>query len=209
MCPDRDLVSAFIDGEVASPWRERLQEHIASCADCTALAASYAALGDSLRAETSAEAAAESAALARGRERLEALLVGMPTATPALQILGGGPKRARPRARTAWRRAISLPLPLAAAAAFLVVLLGGATAVFAFRTTKGPEIRAVASGELAPFKAQPASMDELLRYLDSSDGKVTLTINLPSDTTFGSAGKPVIMRSDQVLRGTTVGGRSP
>ena len=52
-------------------------------------------------------------------------------------------------------------------------------------------------------------MDELLRYRDSSDGKVTLTINLPSDTTFGSAGKPVIMRSDQVLRGTTVGGRSP
>jgi hypothetical protein len=52
-------------------------------------------------------------------------------------------------------------------------------------------------------------MDELLRYLDARDGQVTLTIKLPSGTTFGSAGKPVIMRRAQGVQGITVGGSSP
>jgi anti-sigma factor RsiW len=203
MCPDRDLVSAYIDGEVPSPWRERLEEHMASCPDCAASAASYSSLGDRLRIEE----AGEGAALARGRARLESILVGMPeTATPprALSLA-----RKRSLRRTAWRRSVSLPLPFAAAAALLVILLGGATTMLALKPAKGPSIQAVASGELTPLKAQPASMDELLRYLNSSDGSVTLTIKLPTGTTFDSAGKPVIMRSSQVLRGTTVGGRAP
>jgi anti-sigma factor RsiW len=194
MCPDRDLVSAYIDGEVPSPWRERLEEHIGSCPGCAALAAGYSALGEKLRAPESGEAAA----LARGRERLEALLSDIPEAIH------------EPRsARTAWRHSVSLPLPLAAAAALLVILLGGATTMLALKPAKGPSIQAVASGELSPKQAQPASMDELLRYLEARDGQVTLTINLPSGTTFGSAGKPVIMRSTQVQNGTPVGDSSP
>jgi len=203
MCPDRDLVSAYIDGEVPSPWRERLEEHIAACAGCAALAAGYSALGARLRAEEAGEAAV----LARGRERLEALLVDIPEAGDSGHALARVPKRALSRA--AWRHSVSLPLPLAAAAALLVLLLGGATTMLALKPSKGPSIQAVASGELSPKQAQPASMDELLRYLNSSDGQVTLTINLPTGTTFGSAGKPVIMRSGQAIRGTTVGERSP
>jgi anti-sigma factor RsiW len=204
MCPDRDLISAYIDGEVPSPWRERLEEHIAACSDCAALAASYSALGERLRAPTGA---AESAALARGRERLDALLADIPE--PAFRQRAVGTDLKRPSSWAAWRRSITLPLPLAAAAALIVILLGGATTMLALKPDKGTPIQAVASGELAPQLAQPASMDELLRYLNSSDGQVTLTINLPTGTTFGSAGKPVIMRSGQVLRGTTVGGSSP
>jgi anti-sigma factor RsiW len=203
MCPDRDLVSAYIDGEVPSPWRERLEEHMASCPDCAASAASYSSLGDRLRIEE----AGEGAALARGRARLESILIGMPATAAPPRALILARKRSLPR--TAWRRSVSLPLPFAAAAAILVILLGGATTMLAFRPAKGPSIQAVASGELAPLKAQPASMDELLRYINSSDGTVTLTIKLPTGTTFDSAGKPVIMRSSQVLRGTTVGGRAP
>jgi anti-sigma factor RsiW len=204
MCPDHDLISAYIDGEVPSPWRERLEEHIASCSDCAALAANYSALGERLRAESGAD---ESAPLARGRERLDALLVAIPKTAPLPRAVGTDLKR--PSSWAAWRRSISLPLPLAAAAALIVILLGGATTMLALKPERGTSIQAVASGELAPHQAQPASMDELLRYLNSSDGQVTLTINLPTGTTFGSAGKPVIMRSGQVLRGTTVGGRSP
>jgi anti-sigma factor RsiW len=196
MCPDRDLVSAYIDGEVPSPWRERLEEHIAVCADCAALVAGYSELGERLRSGDAGEAAA----LSRGRERLEALLVDVPEIAPA-----PSPRRAS----RAWRHSVSLPLPLAAAAALLVMLLGGATTMLALKPSKGPSIQAVASGELTPKQVQPASMDELLRYLNTSDGQVTLTINLPTGTTFGSAGKPVIMRSGQTIRGTTVGESAP
>jgi anti-sigma factor RsiW len=203
MCPDRDLVSAYVDGEVPSPWRERLEEHLASCSGCAALAAGYRALGESLRAA----APDESAALARGRERLEALLGGMAPARADPPSLRRGAEGAFSGA--AWRRSVRLPLPLAAAAALIVLVLGGATTVLALKPHAGASIQAVASGELASPQAQPASMDELLRYLNSSDGQVTLTINLPTGTTFGSAGKPVIMRAGQAIRGTTVGGRSP
>jgi anti-sigma factor RsiW len=211
MCPDRDLVSAYVDGEVPSPWRERLEEHLGSCAKCASLAASYSALGDRLRAEFAAD---EAASLARGRARLEALLEGQPEpGERGMPRRDAGGRSDNEAPRKSWRRSVSLPLPLAAAAALLVLLLGGTTALLALRPSKGTAIQAVASGEIAPpssqARAQPASMDELLRYLDAQGGQVTLTIKLPNETTFGSAGKPVIMRSGQVLRGTTVGGSSP
>jgi anti-sigma factor RsiW len=200
MCPDRDLISSYVDGEVPSPWSERLEEHFASCPDCAALAKGYADLGARLRAETgTADASALDQAVARGRKRLDELLTALPV------------KSAPPSPASRWRRSVSLPLPLAAAAAILVILLGGTTAALASRPVKSVPMRAVASGEIIPrqAQAQPASMDELLRYLDSSEGQVTLTINLPTSSAFGNAGKPVIMRGAQVLSGTTVGGSSP
>lgn len=33
-CPDSDLFSAYVDGEVPSPWSEKLEKHIASCSKC-------------------------------------------------------------------------------------------------------------------------------------------------------------------------------
>ncbi len=209
MCPDRDLISAFVDGEVPSPWRERIEEHLASCGDCASLASGYAALGERLRADPLAD---EAAALARGRARLDALLdrlsAGGDSETSAID------GKVFVVSRKAWRRSVSLPLPLAAAAAILVLLLGGATTLLALRPGKGgAAIQAVASGEIAPPASQPraqaASMDQLLRYLDAQGGQVTLTIKLPDETTFGSAGKPVIMRSGQVVKGMPVGGSSP
>jgi len=196
MCPDRDLVSAYVDGEVPSPWRERIDEHLASCRDCAALASSYSALGERLRIEL-VENEAES--LARGRAKLDVLLGGLSAADEGAHSSARG----RGESWKDWRRPVSLPLPLAAAAVLLVILLGGATTLLALRPSKTAAIQAVASGVIAPStpeaRAQPASMDELLRYLDAQGGQVTLTIKLPNDTTFGSAGQPVIMRSGQVV----------
>jgi hypothetical protein len=200
MCPDRDLISAYTDGEVPSPWRERLEEHIASCSDCAALAASYADLSASLRAEAES---GEVAALARGRARLDALLAEMP-ASPF--------PRAVPRfagLRAALGRSVALPLPFAAAVALLVLVLGGATTMLALRHDRGSPMQQIASGEIDPHLAKPASMDELLRYLNSNDGQVQLTINLPPGANFGSAGKPVIMRSNDAMPGKVLGEGSP
>lgn len=214
MCPDRDLISAYVDGEVPSPWSERLEEHLADCHDCAAVAEGYRALGSRLRAD---QAFDEAASLSRLRSRVELLLEDMPAA---------GSRASRglrlQRSWSALRRQVSLPMPIAAAAALLVLLLAGATTLLALkpaRTASIPtaSIQTVASGEISPvaFEAnnQPASMDELLRYLEARDGQVTLTINLPSGTTFGSSGKPVIMRTNQGQRdpqsGLPVGGSSP
>lgn len=33
-CPDSDLFSAYVDGEIPSPWKEKLESHISSCESC-------------------------------------------------------------------------------------------------------------------------------------------------------------------------------
>jgi anti-sigma factor RsiW len=43
-CPDSDLYSAYTDGEVPSPWKEKLEAHIASCPACQRRAGRYTAL---------------------------------------------------------------------------------------------------------------------------------------------------------------------
>lgn len=40
-CPDADLYSAFVDGEVPSPWKEKLESHLASCPSCEKQANRY------------------------------------------------------------------------------------------------------------------------------------------------------------------------
>jgi len=101
MCPDRELLSAYFDGEVPSPWRERIAEHLASCADCAAVVAGYEELARELKADA---AAGEAQALARGRARLEGLL-----AAPALPSAASS-------VPSPWKRSVRLPLPAAAAA---------------------------------------------------------------------------------------------
>ncbi|OQY34006.1 MAG: hypothetical protein B6241_05865 [Spirochaetaceae bacterium 4572_59] len=41
MCPDSKLLSAFYDGEVGSPWKERIEEHLLSCENCRSLIKTY------------------------------------------------------------------------------------------------------------------------------------------------------------------------
>ena len=34
MCPDREILSAYFDGEIGSPWERAIAEHVASCEHC-------------------------------------------------------------------------------------------------------------------------------------------------------------------------------
>ena len=48
-CPDSNLYSALADGEVPSPWREKLEAHVASCPACQKRVARYRTLRSLLR----------------------------------------------------------------------------------------------------------------------------------------------------------------
>ena len=41
MCPDNTLLSAFYDGEVSSPWKDQIEEHLLVCEKCRAVVESY------------------------------------------------------------------------------------------------------------------------------------------------------------------------
>ena len=207
MCPDRDLVSAYVDGEVPSPWRERLEEHLASCPNCAALAASYAALGERLRAEPSRTRPPRSRAAARGSD---ALLDGCrPTPTD-------GPARLR-RDRSLRLAALGQPPP--------APRRGGGPprppprrgdAVLALRPTQGRRHPGSRLGRVRPARdaARLGPAGEHGRAPPLPRRPATARSRSRSScrpsTTFGSAGKPVIMRSGQVrARRPTVGGSSP
>ncbi|GAB1457727.1 hypothetical protein MASR2M48_30350 [Spirochaetota bacterium] len=40
MCPDRELLSAWVDGEIPSPWSDSIDRHVGACSSmCTAVVA--------------------------------------------------------------------------------------------------------------------------------------------------------------------------
>lgn len=49
MCPDDKLLSAFYDGEVSSPWKEQIEEHLDSCLSCRKVVMGYEAQSALLR----------------------------------------------------------------------------------------------------------------------------------------------------------------
>ena len=40
-CPDKDLYSVYVDGELQSPWKEKIEEHLGSCEKCRSVVDSY------------------------------------------------------------------------------------------------------------------------------------------------------------------------
>lgn len=197
MCPDASLLSAYVDGEVPSPWRERIEEHLASCPACSARVAAYRGLTETLAEGVLAEGEAggldEAATVERLRSRLGAAL-DRPLVAPRPSRKLEGPKAFSPKPAL-WSRSVSLPLPAAAAAALVIVFLAGIAASSLFRPAHSP-VQTLAAAEIKPTKTQPESMEALISYLRSQDAQVSLTIQLPSGATFDGSGKPLVVKAE-------------
>lgn len=112
-CPDSNLYSALADGEVPSPWREKLEAHIASCPACQKRVARYRKLRSLLRdgapnlSENQLEASYLKLVAKRDAAREEARIHAEADAAGASR---------KPLKFPGWARAsISLPLPALAA----------------------------------------------------------------------------------------------
>jgi anti-sigma factor RsiW len=44
MCPDRQILSVYLDEELPSPWKEKMEAHVSSCAECQAVLEKYQAV---------------------------------------------------------------------------------------------------------------------------------------------------------------------
>jgi anti-sigma factor RsiW len=172
MCPDRELLSAWVDGEVSSPWRESLERHLESCPSCTA----YTMELKSLRLAYAADA--ESIAQVAGRIRTrvyDGVILGASSRTPV------------------WTRRLSIPLPVAAAAALVFSVLAMALAMTGARNS---ELRMAIQSTAAPVPVASSgqAMDSIFEFLARQEGGVNITISLPSGTFAGAPGEPFIVR---------------
>ena len=174
MCPDKQLLSAYYDGEVPSPWREKIDVHLEECAACRDTAARYHGLSKMLRASYLPEP--ETAAFTRIRAR----------------TLESGTRRA-----PLWRKRVSLPLAAAAA----LIFFGSGMALTLF-TRAMPETDSIVEYRLRRTEdaAKVQNMDELLALLAKGDSGSELTITLP-ERNFHTYGKPVFFRAEDFLQG--------
>jgi anti-sigma factor RsiW len=191
MCPEPGLISAYVDGEVPSPWKERLAAHLAVCPACAERAASYEALRKRLSAldDIDVEASVE-----RVRARLGESLNGRQgdrQFAPA-DAARGDIDESRGKV---WHRRLAVPLPLVAAAAAAMLFFAGLAASGLIHPAKAA-VQTLAAAEIAPSQAQPTNMEALVKYLEAQDAQVNVTIQLPSGATFDSSGKPLVVKAE-------------
>jgi len=191
VCPDRQLLSVYFDGELPSPWKEKMETHLAGCPACTRRLEAYrrASLGKTASAEGDAE-------LGLARERVWQRLD---------QRMGADTPPARPRTvrrgAAAWRRSVSIPLPAAAAVFVLLVALALLLVLRATSTEGLSGITFASDAEIdAPGIIPVADMEDVLQYLGSRDNGDIIILRLPESRNFVNYGEPAIIKAADYSR---------
>jgi hypothetical protein len=189
MCPDHQLLSVYQDGELPSPWKEKMEVHLSQCPKCSGQLERYRALLSPLR-EPGQDAPGAGESKERVWNALEARL------------------RKENRFTSPWRRRISIPLPAAAAAAVLILT---ALAVLWLRkpaeNTALPGMIVASEENLSPGLVPVSDMNGVLQYLGQGASGDILVLRLPESRNFTSFGEPAIIKAADYARNTPVRGR--
>jgi anti-sigma factor RsiW len=181
MCPDREILSAWLDGEIDAPWDRALEEHVSSCQDCRARIERLEGVRHSLL-----EAPVPDWRPAMERVRSSLVSRGLASEKPV----------------PAWRRRVALPLPLAVAAAALVMVLAGALTVSVIRSSYGMvRITRPGTGGMEIRIAAPVSdLESLLQSIDKDTGSPEGVIILPKDVQLLPVGEPRMGKETEFSR---------
>jgi len=199
MCPDPQLLSIYIDGELPSPWKEKMESHFSQCSGCREKLDNLQRLHELLKKDTTErrttveENATDSAAVEHETEFMEG------AKTRVWQKLES--RRSFKSGVRLWRRRLSVPLPAAAAAAVIIALL---TALwvrdgrvknngFAQQPQEPVNFILAAEDEL-PGVIPAVDISGVLQYL-TSDGKDVIILRLPESRNFSRTGEPAIIRA--------------
>ena len=201
MCPDRQLISLYLDGELPSPWKEKLETHLSDCAQCRAVLAKYRCLGE---VPEKPSAATIEAAQERVWKKLTA---------PALVIAETPAERAdtdsiktiyRQKLTKVWNRRITLSFPAAAAAAaaiIVVVVFFALAGVGSGRRSLPQESIAAVDIGLDDYTVVPVQdMNDVLRYLSSQDNGDFMVVRLPENSRFIRTGEPALINAADYSR---------
>ena len=188
VCPDHQMLSVYFDGELPSPWKEKMESHVAGCSQCARRLKTYERISLS-------SAGTDKRAMELSRERVwhkleqSAGLAAYFTAWPQTA-----------RGRAVWRRSISVPLPAAAAAVVLLVF-AFFLAVRATGTTETPDMAIASEADFETPGIIPVSgMNDVLQYLGSRDNGELIILRLPESRSFVNCGEPAIIRAADYSR---------
>jgi hypothetical protein len=187
MCPDRQILSVYLDGELFSPWKEKMENHLASCPQCREKIEAWRRLPVLL---------GEIPDAGEARDRVwERIASRGASQSPVLVPWG---KSVRPFAGI-WQQRVPLPFSaaLAAVAAALAIVF---TTILMKQPGNIPSISdlpVVAGMDMNIQGIVPVSdMNSVLQYLESTDNGEIMIIRLPESRKFMNAGEPKIIKAD-------------
>jgi anti-sigma factor RsiW len=182
MCPDYQILSVYIDGELPSPWKEKMETHLESCSVCQAQLEQFKRCSQVLKGSMPTPPPDIEAAKERVWRKL---------GTTAIQ------KRRR---RSIWGRKVSVPLPAVAGAAALCAAL---VLALTRQPPAAPQNQdAMAGTGMTDVQGiVPVSdMNDVLHYLGNQDAADIVIIRLPESRSFSSSGEPTIIKAADYSR---------
>jgi len=205
MCPEPQLISIYVDGELPSPWKEKMEAHLAECSACTEKYKNFRHLQEMFRKKAN-----QSQTYTESNGTLQSSAAEK---TPSEQAFIESAKenvwrkmefRRRYSRRGVWRYRLSVPLPaVAAAAAIILVML---TVLYIRSGNLKPQdsvksnfILASEEEEMPSVIPAAQDMNGLLQML-GSDGTDVLILRLPESRNFSRSGEPAIIRAADYSR---------
>jgi len=204
MCPEPQLLSIYVDGELPSPWDEKMDVHLKECQACREKAEKFKLLHELINKDTSAKKIDE-AEIQSSKEKvwhnIETKLRFAPHNTHL---------RFAPRPRV-WQRKFSISLPVAAAAAIIIALVtmfisnsgrilnNGIAAQKANFNEDKTNFSIAAEDEIPELIPAAADLNGVLQYL-GADGSDIIILRLPESKNFSRSGEPAIIRAADYSR---------
>ena len=193
MCPKRQIISLYCDGEIPSPWDEKMKAHLDSCPECRAVVAEYDRVGEYLG---SGQKETIMAAQKRVWEKLTAPEL-VKTGIETREIVSKGHNRN-------WRR-ITLPLPVAAAALLVMMSSFALLGISTFNRPVMQDHMATANIAVEDQGIVPVNdVSGTIEYLSSQGLGDFVVIQLPAGSpNFSRSGEPVLINAAHYSRRNT------
>jgi hypothetical protein len=187
MCPDPQLLSVYLDEELPSPWKEKMEIHLTECSACREKLNSFRQLFEKSEEQEIIEAAKERVwQNLQSRRRFQ-------------------PREGKINRAGIWQKRFSIPVPAAAAAAIVIMLMaalwfrGEPMGVqpnigIAQQQADLPESGFFITPEDVIPTIMPATdIESVLQFL-ASEGDVII-LSLPENRNFSRTSEPAIVRA--------------
>ncbi|MDR3130717.1 MAG: hypothetical protein LBU18_04150 [Treponema sp.] len=198
MCPDRQILSVYHDRELPSPWKEKMELHLAGCPECRAALARIEALSAAMREDSDYKAGFSPE---EAGERVWNALAGL---NRQEEMSHRASRRDSPRRRKTWSRSVTISLPAAGAAVFLAVAFTLVLINLSSPSGQVPDTSISTDMELDMPGIVPVSdMNDVLRHLGQDNSGIEfIIIRLPETKSFMSAGEPAIIKAADYFKKT-------
>ena len=178
MCPDKELISAYYDGETDGKWSSEIKTHIDECKDCSVEYEKLASISAFLAQDKIPNEEELTNRVYASIERRKSVIYPV----------------------SFWRRHIDLSFPAIMAAAAVLAVIFTVLLVNMRQSAQSQALVEEITPEPEP-SIQVLSFDEAAAYIFSDDSGFDVLITIPSSDVLSVSGEPQLIREAEYRRG--------